>query len=535
MTPRPRNLTPDELGFTPRPRVAWLSPLLLLGTAVRVVLAKLLGAYLDKRELQHQFEQEAFDHSGEDELWLDYVADLGDGFDSTYTVAYLSGQPTLDVDDFVLPRAKVLVMGGDQVYPTASWQDYEDRCKGPYQASHPGVDGVEATDSLYALPGNHDWYDGLTAFLRMFGHRRAIGGRRTNQRRSYFALKLPGGWWMYAIDSNTEAYIDDPQLAYFEAAAKELAPGDKVILCLPRPSWVLSCDDPRQYDTVDYLVRTIITPAGAAVPLMLSGDLHHYSRYATEDEGRQLVTSGGGGAYLSATHGLPSTVELPNRASTARHASEPASFTQRTTYPSSAESRGWALGVFWRLPFRNPGFVGVLGALQFGLLLALLGPPTTAVGAGVVLYGISLIFARPSLGPWRLRNLVAGFLHGTAHLAFAVLSVVVWHRLGIDAWWLFADLPVAVAGGGILVTIYLYIAGLLGINKNELFAGQSIEHAKGFVRIRITGAGELTIYPLAVPRINRRWRAVPDAEPGTSWIVPAKRIPVTLIEPPVSI
>ena len=531
MTPRPQNLHPDQLGFTRRPRVSWLSPLLLLGTAVRVVLAKLLGAYLDKRELQHQFPQGTFDHSDGDELWLDYVADLGDGFDSTYTVAYLASQPTLDVDDFTLPRGKVMVMGGDQVYPTASWQDYEDRCKGPYQAALP--DGSD--DFLYALPGNHDWYDGLTAFLRMFGHRRSIGGRCTSQRRSYFALNLPGNWWLYAIDANTEAYIDDPQLAYFEEAAKELAPGDKVIVCLPRPSWVLSCEDPRQFDTVDYLVRTIITPAQATVPLMLSGDLHHYSRYATEDGGRQLVTWGGGGAYLSGTHDLPSAVEVPHPASPARNSSPPASFTQQKTFPSKAGSRAWALGVFWRLPFRNPGFIAVLGALQFGLLLALLGPPTTAVGAGAVLYGVSIIFARPSLGPWKWQNPLAGFLHGTAHLAFALLCVFAWGGLDLDVWWLFADLPVAAAGGGAIAVVYLYVAGLLGVNDNELFAGQSIEHAKGFLRIRVTAAGELTIYPLCVPRINRAWHAVPDGGPGRSWIAPSQHVPVTLIEPPISI
>src|SRR5258708_7756667 len=50
--PRPTGLHPEQLGFTPRRAVPWLSPVLLSGTAVRVVLAELFGAYLDKRELQ---------------------------------------------------------------------------------------------------------------------------------------------------------------------------------------------------------------------------------------------------------------------------------------------------------------------------------------------------------------------------------------------------------------------------------------------------------------------------------------------------
>src|SRR5437762_2100554 len=49
---RPTALDPDQTGFTPRRGVPWLSPVLLSGTAVRVLLADLFGAYLDKRELQ---------------------------------------------------------------------------------------------------------------------------------------------------------------------------------------------------------------------------------------------------------------------------------------------------------------------------------------------------------------------------------------------------------------------------------------------------------------------------------------------------
>ena len=35
---------------------------------------------------------------------------------------------------------------------------------------------------------------------------------------------------------------------------------------------------------------------------MLAGDSHHYARYAEVGGDRSLVTCGGGGAYLSATH-----------------------------------------------------------------------------------------------------------------------------------------------------------------------------------------------------------------------------------------
>ena len=116
--PRPTALDPQQLGFTPRPPVPWLSPVLLAGTAVRVVLSELFGAYLDKRELQNALPRKLFDERPEtgdatgDEVWLDYVADLGDGFDSTYAIAYLLAQPCLTVDGHELPRGRAVVMGG---------------------------------------------------------------------------------------------------------------------------------------------------------------------------------------------------------------------------------------------------------------------------------------------------------------------------------------------------------------------------------------------------------------------------------------
>ena len=86
-------MDPDELGFTPRKPVPWLGPVLLAATGARVALAEQFGAYLDKRELQYAFADQVFDdHAEADELWLDYVADLGDGFNATYSIAYLLAQ-----------------------------------------------------------------------------------------------------------------------------------------------------------------------------------------------------------------------------------------------------------------------------------------------------------------------------------------------------------------------------------------------------------------------------------------------------------
>jgi len=72
---------------------------------------------------------------------------------------------------------------------------YEDRFIGPFAAALPKTDAPDKPD-LYALPGNHDWYDGLVTFLRVFCVRDGrVGNWVTRQRRSYFALKLPHDWW----------------------------------------------------------------------------------------------------------------------------------------------------------------------------------------------------------------------------------------------------------------------------------------------------------------------------------------------------
>jgi hypothetical protein len=48
---------------------------------------------------------------------------------------------------------------------------------------------------------------------------------------------------------------------------------------------------------------------GHTIPLLLSGDTHHYSRYVGKDE-RQFITSGGGGAFLHPTHQLEEDVSV---------------------------------------------------------------------------------------------------------------------------------------------------------------------------------------------------------------------------------
>jgi hypothetical protein len=553
--PRPVSLDPRELGFRPQPPVGWLQPVQLSGTALRVILSQLFGVYLDKRELQNTLPARVYDEGADrDELWFDFVADLGDGFDATYSIAYLLAQPSLTVDGHDLPRGKVLMMGGDEVYPTADTQAYEDRTKGPYKAALPCASGADQPQ-LYALPGNHDWYDGLTAFLRLFAKNEAdsIGGWVNAQARSYFAISLPHRWWLLAIDTQFGAYLDDPQLRYFRDVAEGLGADDRIILCTSTPGWVEAADDPGAYDTIDYFVRTVIEPTGAQVKLMLSGDLHHYARY--EGPERQLITCGGGGAYLYPTHKLPEDILVPPPVSRSRRQSPQKRYDLAATYPSKARSRRYACGVFGRVLARNPSFAALLGALHTLYALALVEQMQHASGAaqrlftipvtmmGLVILAGATFFAMPPRGERRPKHWLFGVGHGLVHVGLGVLGAWAWAGLPFTHWtWplpVLAALVIYLPVSGVLATevfcLYLLLAGSAGVNLNELFAGQSIIDSKSFLRLRFERDGSLTIYPVAVDRVARNWMVAPDAPRTQSWIAPREPIVTRLIEPPLRI
>ncbi len=342
--------------FTRQKMVGWFDFGQLFHTAIKTVVSSAFGNYADKREMQAALGQEEkesvfYDCSGSDEVWVDYISDLGDGFDPTYTVAHLLGKPFLQINDQVLPQAKILILGGDQVYPTPEMVEYNNRFRGPYKAAFPDVEydptikedpldrsldrrtilgeetRVPAKDKfpwMFAVPGNHDWYDGLTNFIKIFTQERRIGNWQTIQKRSYFAIKLPHDCWVWGIDVQLDSDIDYPQCKYFEQIAKAMKNGSKIILCTAEPVWVFKATQKKNtsYDRLDYFVRSYIEndkgwigPKGEFCHQLLAtltGDLHHYSHYSQVRETwrgpNHLITAGGGGTFLHPTHNLPETL-----------------------------------------------------------------------------------------------------------------------------------------------------------------------------------------------------------------------------------
>jgi hypothetical protein len=224
--------------FERQKMVRWYNVKQLSATLLKTIISTIFGNFADKREIQAALSAcDEYDYSDRDEIWIDYISDLGDGFDSTYTLAHLMKEEKLTFGDLQLSRGNLLIMGGDEVYPTPEKEEYENRLQGPYNAAFPWDERTDRPH-LFALPGNHDWYDGLTNFLKLFCQGRALGNWHTKQQRSYFALKLPHNYWIWGIDVQLDADIDKPQLEYFDKVAQNMQPGDKIILCTAEPSWV---------------------------------------------------------------------------------------------------------------------------------------------------------------------------------------------------------------------------------------------------------------------------------------------------------
>ena len=240
--------------------VNWYDTKQLASTGLKALISILFGRYADNRELQAVLStnDDFADFSDKAEIWIDYVSDTGDGFDSTFSIAklvseqnlklslkkdFLSGMQDQRVDFYkngiVTQPGNIIVFGGDQVYPTPEMHNYENRFKIPYGAANPYNNSISKNDhpKMFTIPGNHDWYDGLSNFLKLFCQCRYIGNWQTLQKRSYFAIKLPYNYWLFGTDVQLDSDIGQPQKKYFRHIAKnKMDDRDKVILITAEPT-----------------------------------------------------------------------------------------------------------------------------------------------------------------------------------------------------------------------------------------------------------------------------------------------------------
>ena len=318
------------------PRVAklsWLNPS-TLWKARNGPLAALLGDPTGtdrQRWVRQQLDAGAADadlvieRDDPDEYSFVLIADTGEGDDSQYAVVpglLKAGAGT-----------RFAVLSSDVLYPVGSANEYGTKFFQPYR---------DYDAPIYAIPGNHDWYDGLTGFMRVFCRAPALppaarprpvvtaawwrnllwkksdvpDDALLNEARKLRsapaqAASQPGPYWaldsgplrIIGIDTGLLGGIDKAQGEWLRRVS--LGPRPK-ILVTGSPIYVDNEHHPCAIEgggTVDDIVRDPKHNFVAAI----GGDIHNYQHYPVDVDGRRIeyVVSGGGGAFMHATHTIP--------------------------------------------------------------------------------------------------------------------------------------------------------------------------------------------------------------------------------------
>ena len=575
---------PEPLPVEPQPprgklrgMVHWYDPLLLIRTGIRSLLATSVGQITDNREMQTAAPRgpaSISDYSDNAEIWLDFVADIGDGFQSTHAIATCLASPELiagvsanpssqeqATQSVQLPRADLVVCGGDLVYPDPSIATYMEATFEPYQRACDELNASSVVKAdFFALPGNHDWYDGLQAFEDLLCHddpdapRWPLGHWRKPQTHSYFSLALPHNWWLLGVDFQLDGRINPSQRRYFKSVISQLRPGAQIILCVASPYWTIP-EPGNEAASVAWLSE-LCTQQQANIRLILTGDLHHYSRYVAtsvnvnrdirqddSDTNTQptFVTAGGGGAFLHPTHSLP---EL----GTAWTASGGAQATQHQrlqlteTYPTKPASRWLSLHNL-KFPILN-WEISLLAGFLYTLLAWILETRfitahtsladrfqgILATHTGVWSELLRLFSVIPQSPEFALIVLLAlgafvGFngdctqakrwALGITHTLFHLLGLCITYCLAIEltiwlertlldltfafVWLLLTMLVIGGGVGGVVFGVFLIVSSLVfNANVTNAFSSIRLASHKNFLRLHVNSQGILTLYSLGL-------------------------------------
>jgi hypothetical protein len=256
-----------------------------------------------------------------------------------------------------LPRGQFLFIGGDTAYHVADEPTIKARVEEPFRWADEDLARIGAIAApaaspprLYGIPGNHDWYDNLDGYRVTFqrdalsavekpikrqqrlakgGHRllhrahlllgrpaAALGNHEQGfksylrvQQASYVAIQLPHGWQLWGLDIDQP--LDEAQKRYFVSLKQDREP-TRLVLCTPSPPIAFGAVMPTQ-NHANALASLQLSPAyldkgtkgakslpAGSLRLDISGDIHHYARYASDDAhaaGYAAVVSGLGGAF----------------------------------------------------------------------------------------------------------------------------------------------------------------------------------------------------------------------------------------------
>jgi hypothetical protein len=272
-------------------------------------------------------------HADRDRISVAILGDPGEGDASQYVVVPVLERVAHDTD--------FAVLCSDVIYPAGGVRAYADRFYRPY-ADYPSP--------IYALPGNHDWYDGLTGFMTTFCdappdvgdplpavtgplwrrllHRllwrrapkatvedvadmrryRDADSQQGSQPGPYCAIDA-GPVRLVLIDTGLDGHIDRDQGEWL----REISAGDRPkILLTGRPIYTYAHRQASPIEGGGDVDEIVTDPANNYVAC-IGGDDHNYQRYPVLlRDGRtiQYLVAGGSGAYLSATHQIPNVDQL---------------------------------------------------------------------------------------------------------------------------------------------------------------------------------------------------------------------------------
>jgi hypothetical protein len=448
------------------------------------------------------------------DVWIDFVSDTGDDVTVSEVVARMF-VAEYEVDGEVLPRGDILFLGGDLAYPVATVREMTRRLVEPWnKVLEQHTNGAPRV--LLAVPGNHDWYDGLDGFSRLcqapcaFEDRAptsadadplhpqpdeypvlawaeafargdqvkkpsalALAGYLAVQRASYFRFPLAPGIDLFGVDRQLKR-VDSRQQAYFAVAG---AAARLVVLPDPARAW----GEKRTHGqaTLQSLGITMETTP----TLLLAGDIHHYER---STEGRSIhVVAGGGGAFL---HGA----RIAGDAAYAVQAEFPgprASWKMLTELPlfCALGRAGWLLPAFFALG----DAVALLEHFENG-----------ARSSATVALAISLIvaFGTALLVGWR-RHRAARVVPFATAFGLVIGAIPVAIGIGTDAlamrvmghWGsplaFGAALALAAMASSFLFGVMLMLVARLGLSHGQAYAAMGSPGYKHFVRLRVR-AGE---------------------------------------------
>jgi hypothetical protein len=276
---------------------------------------------------------EQLDPSGNSDLTVDrgqdggtgsflVLGDTGEGDESQFAVVAPLLSQAAGTDFMFIPS--------DVIYPAGGALEYEDKFFWPYRRYE---------GAIYAVPGNHDWYDDCTGFMRWFcgaetppprpppGHspkrwlRRLLWRRprRPSRRRlarmetfpmpgqpgPYLAIDT-GPLLVVGIDTGIEGDIDSQQADWLKRVSRQSS--KPKILLTGKPIYVDGEHRPGKIEGRRETVDEIVVAPRHNYIAAIGGDIHNYQRYPVKlDDGRTMLylVSGGGGAFMHETHTIP--------------------------------------------------------------------------------------------------------------------------------------------------------------------------------------------------------------------------------------